>query len=145
MKHNSHEKNQIVSAKYSNAIWWTAWLNLYTGLYGLWQGHTYLAPCMFGIWGTSLLYWKNPVFGWRRRLDISFCQLAIWYHIYKALDFDTSIYIPYYTLLAIGFGCYPIGYYYHWNKNDHRTGTIMHMCVHIIPNIATLYFYKSIS
>ena len=97
------------------------------------------------IWCSSINYWRNPVIGIRRNIDITFVSSGFLYQNYLILQngYQSSIY---YTCMLIG-----LFYYYLSNKFKFEPD-YLHCGFHFFCNLASLSliiqfyfkFFKSI-
>lgn len=91
---------------------------------------------------TSINYWRNPVKGIRRNVDILAVSVACIYNLYN------SFYYKYYNfaiIVYIGMNSYFISIYF--KKNNYiRLSELFHFFVHLLPNIsASLMHYHMYS
>ena len=96
---------------------------------------------------TSLLYWYNPVDGWRRKLDMVICNIFLGCQFfYTALFLPTVLsIILYYTLCFVVMYCYYMARYHGRKKNpDFYQASIWHSGIHIFGNIANLVLFDGI-
>ena len=88
---------------------------------------------------TSINYWRKPVKGIRRNIDIITVTIATIYNLYN------SFYYKYYNfaiVVYIGMNSYFISIYF--KKNNYiRLSELFHFFVHLLPNIsASLMHYQ---
>ena len=69
-------KGLIVPKEFANIVYYYSFLFFPNSLYGIYRGHFLpsLVPLSVGI--TSLLYWKNPKYNWKRYLDMTACAIG---------------------------------------------------------------------
>lgn len=115
-----------------------AWLSFVSGCVGVSQGHYDLSLVPFGVWTTSLLYWSNPVYGCRRRLDMFVVFNGTAYQLYRAYTASNSF--PYYVVTVCAIACYPIGHYYH-ARGYTWIGCMWHCGIHILGNLGNVILY----
>ena len=117
-----------------------------------------LAAVPGGVFLTSVNYWRNPVYGWRRNLDMSYVAAALTYQNYRAYHLlspsspsssssSSSSQLPalltYYTLMGIGIGCYSLSVHL-YKKKDIWSSTYVHCMVHVLANIANVLLYNRV-
>ena len=51
-------------------IWLVSWLNLFIGIFGLYRNYPSLAFSPLFVFFTFLNYWRKPIYGWRRNVDM---------------------------------------------------------------------------
>ena len=122
----------------ATVCWYFAWLSLFSSLVGIYYGHYDLAFFTFLIFLTSLFYWRNPTYSWRRNLDIIVVQIGIIWHTYRALHAENKI--PYFAFLFSGMGAFLLGWFF-FKQGQTWLGTISHTFVHILMNVAVLFLY----
>lgn len=113
----------------------TSYLSLAPISYALWQNSWFFAITSTGTLVCSVLYWSNPVHGWRRDLDLAYAKYSfVSYYI------GGAFYIPYgrpYIIFHCG-GISIICSYYmtyvfpkYWLQ--------LHMTFHVLSIIMKLY------
>ena len=129
----------IVCSKQAAAILYISSVNALSSMYGIYNGHyrsSFLAACVFL---TSINYWRYPVYGWRRTLDVG-CVMFSWSTmLIVALRSQYCFY--YYLLSLIAMSCYPISHYFA-NNNMPYIGTLFHSYIHIIGNLALFVLFS---
>lgn len=126
----------------SNYLWRLSWLSFASGIYGITQGHYDLAVVPLGVWITSINYWRKPDYSWRRYADITYVHVSLIYQLLRSIEAQYRI--PYWIVLGVAVGFYPIGCYFH-QTGDNRGGwpsTICHGMVHIFGNISNFILYS---
>jgi len=86
----------------------------------------------------SFNYWRKPIKGWRRNLDISCVCLSSAYHLYRSRK--SSMPLFYYGLTFLGASCYPLSYY----CKSVKKGIYFHICLHFIIHIANIFLYTTL-
>lgn len=125
--------------KHSRIIWSASWLFLLTALYAVIQRHYDLAIGPAGIFITSINYWRHPVKGLRRNIDIAFVWLATGYQLTRALTAQHSI--LFYAGYAIAFTCYPISNHLLY-KQRHFESALLHACLHLVSNVSNMVLFS---
>ena len=129
----------LYQPKHSRIIWSASWLFLLTALYATTQGHYDLAICPAGIFATSINYWRHPVRGMRRNIDIGVVWMATGYQLTRALTAQHGI--VFYLGYAIAFSCYPISNHY-LSKNRHLESALLHAGLHLFSNISSIILFS---
>lgn len=90
----------------------------------------------------SLNYWRRPVYGWRRNIDILNIVSCTLYHCWRALE-TTNTY--FFVFTAMGVGSYIL------SRELHNGGAIFrvlskyaHSGMHIFGNIANAFLYVNL-
>ena len=123
----------------SRWLWYSSWMFLGTAImaYAHGQMHLYIGPA--AVWVTSILYWWNPVEGWRRTLDRVVAATAISWHALCALTHPRGL------LHIIMMGSGIIMYYIGWsvyNMGDHRASVAYHFALHLLSNLSNIVLYR---
>ena len=92
-----------------------------------------------GVTFTSVNFWRNPDFSWRRELDIHFVRLSILYHLIRAYKSENRN--TYYILTGSAITFYPIGVYF-FIKKKYKYFMISHILVHILGDVSNLVLYS---
>lgn len=129
----------IFQPRHSRILFAASWLFLLSGLYAAYQGHYDLAICPAGIFVTSINYWRHPIYGWRRNLDILIVKLATFYQLTRALTAQHGL--IFYTGYAIAFTCYPISNHY-LAQGRHLESVTLHALLHIFSNISCIILFS---
>jgi len=113
--------------------------SLISGAYAIRQGLLHLSIVPLGVWTTSINYWRNPVYGWRRNLDLTYVPLALTYQLYYSRSMIR--FTDYCVVSGVAILCYPVAWYLHtigWAWG----GIVAHSGIHIFGNIANLILYS---
>lgn len=140
--HDLEEEKEVCSicpplhAKYLLTV---STLSLFSGIYAFAQGLTHLSIVPLGVWATSVNYWRNPMYGWRRNLDLTFVPVALTYQLYRSRN------LPHFTdyciMSGVACACYPVGWYLH-NIGWVWAGIVAHSGIHVFGNIANILLYS---
>ena len=144
---------------YSSFIFRVSFISFLSSIYALHCECYDLAAVPGGVFLTSVNYWRNPVYGWRRNLDMSYVAAALTYQNYRAYHLlspsspssppspSSSSQLPalltYYTLMGIGIGCYQLSVHL-YKKKDIWSSTYVHCMVHVLANIANVLLYNRV-
>lgn len=88
----------------------------------------------------SVNYWRRPVYGWRRNLDIMNTVTGLSYQLVIVSDIDTALLLPYLAFTTCGLACFALGY-----KFSGRNGTLAHSGVHVFGNLANMFLYQGLA
>ena len=114
-------------------------ISLIASLYAIYKEYYELAVIPFGVFLTSIIYWYNPITdSWRKTLDITYVQFALFYNIIRA--YKSEYYILYYITISISLCFYPLGIYL-YHKKMYWESTYAHSMIHIIANISNFILY----
>jgi hypothetical protein len=131
----------ILEPKYYIVIYRTSYFCLLSAVYAFYRKHYYLSIGPASIFLTSIHYWKNPDYSYRRYLDMVVVKTVLACHIYLARN--AQFWKEYYIMLFLACLSYPIGIYY-YKKNDHCKSTFFHILVHVIGNIGNIILYSGL-
>jgi hypothetical protein len=132
----------LLPIQYSKFIYYISYLSLISGLVGFYNKkyNFFFVPII--IFLTSINYWRYPVRGLRRNIDI-ICVCILFFYQNTSVHFiDFNIFWKsiYFILMTIGTSCYSISNRYHL-KNNLYLSTVFHMCIHMCVNLANLILY----
>lgn len=117
-------------------ILYISFISLFSCIYGLYNNKIdYALIVPGGVFITSIINWCNPMYDWRRYLDIIYVVFAYIYATLRVVGTEYEFYFHIFMTTAIMF--FFIGYYSS-NKNYLWYSVIFHMCVHIFANIANI-------
>ena len=100
---------------------------------------SYLTILPAGVYFNSLNYWRQPLPGWRRNVDIIWGCSSLTYQIYVACCMQVSYW--YFVFCFMSVICYPFEYIVQSQK-QYTAVTILHGFLHIFGNIANLILYS---
>jgi len=137
----------ILKPEYASCIYRISFISFLSSIYAI-QCECYdLAAVPGGVFLTSINYWRNPVYGWRRNLDMSYVACALIYQNYRAYHLLSSsqsqALLAYYTLMGICIVCYNLSVHL-YKKKDIWSSTYVHCLVHVLANIANVVLYSGI-
>jgi hypothetical protein len=130
--------NIIATKEQANVLFYLSWLSFVTGATGIYYGKPILGLL---VWIGSIFainYWKNPVYGWRRKIDMLWVQMLIYLHIYYV--WNSQVRLTYFLIQLNGVCFYCISWYYH-KQNYLWTSTLCHAVVNLSANGSLLVFY----
>ena len=136
--------------KYASCIFRLSFISFLSSMYALHCECYDLVAVPGGVFLTSINYWRNPVYGWRRNLDMSYVAASLTYQNYRAyllLSSSSSqqlALLTYYTLVGIGIGCYQLSVHL-YKKKDIWSSTYVHCLVHVVANTANVLLYNRVS
>jgi len=128
-----------LSMEQCSFIYNVSFLSLGSAIYAMYNGYYGMAFFPAGVFLTSINYWRNPDYSWRRYLDIGYVIFALLCQLYKAYWAEYGYEYCMVTFIAISF--YILGIYY--TKNSlHWHSTYSHCLLHIFANIANFILYS---
>jgi hypothetical protein len=120
-----------------------ALLSLLSATYGTLLGHFYVCFFTYAIGLTTLLYWSNPVMGWRRTVDMSTVGCGLIVHLIVAGLWSRTRWL-YYAITAAALACYPVSNWLHDNGHV-SAGIAVHALLHVLANVGNFVMYYGIS
>jgi hypothetical protein len=128
----------VVPHAQARVIFWCSWLAGVNMHLGLFFKEYDLAVAAAALWGSSMLYWWNPLYNWRRWVDIVTVQIAWNYQHSRAYGAEKQA--VYFLLSALAIACYPLGVYSH-RRGHIWAGTLFHAGIHLLGNVAVFVLY----
>ena len=120
----------------SNVLYCSSWLALLSGSYALWKEKIDIALCIYAVFITSILYWKQPSnTSWRQYLDMTVTKIVLLYELFRVYNAQYCLHC--YALVAISAICYVSSCY----LVKHRAcwqSVGFHFFVHLLSNIANV-------
>ena len=143
IKISSKSNNLIVPHDHGYYMCIMASIYFLSGIYALKIYNYMYATGSFGVWLTSVNYWRNPTYGIRRNIDIFWCLFSIAVSLqYSYISIYGQIwrYIMTWSLLLF----YPLSWYL-YKKKYLWSATISHSMLHIFPNLANVLLYSGLN
>lgn len=88
---------------------------------------------------TSINYWRDPRYDWRRTMDIWWIGGCLTYHLLRA--YKSQYYIGYYAITCFACSLYPFSHYY-YNHGKYWNSVYLHSGLHVLANIANIILYS---
>lgn len=114
--------------------------NIISASYAVKQELIHLTIGPFGIFLTSINYWRKPVYGFRRNFDIFYTVMSLLYHILCSIKMQSAF--MYCSIMTIACLCWPLSWYM-YNKKYFWSATIIHSLIHVIGNIGNIVLIYS--
>ena len=115
----------------------TSHSSLICALWGGGSNMLWIVPA--GVYINSINYWRNPVCGMRRNIDMTWGITGLMINNVYAIRYSTNAY-PYYGMTLLACLMYPLSYYFYWRK-QYIIATFLHGLLHIFGNIGNIYLY----
>ena len=84
--------NTLVPVDHYKIMWKLSWAILISTFYAGYRGYYDCAALTFCVFVTSINYWRNPVYGLRRNIDITSAVLTCGHQTYKSFSIDSGMY-----------------------------------------------------
>lgn len=95
---------------------------------------------------SSILYWRDPVDGWRRRLDMMAVNGTVLYQVFYSALFieDIAVRAIYWCIVVSAIECYLLARYYGRVLGDFEVASQCHVGLHLLGNVSNLILYNSL-
>ena len=123
----------------SRFLWNISWFSLVSALFASFMGKYDLAIVPGSVFITSLNYWRDPDYSWRRWLDMGVVITTCAYQGIRAYSAENAR--IYYCIMGLAASCFPIGCYFYSLKMLWPS-TLCHAGVHIFGNMANIILYS---
>ena len=95
---------------------------------------------------TSVNYWRRPVYGFRRNLDIAAAGVCLAYQTLRSFSVEPLYQAGYLTSSYAGVVIYFIGLYLsRRNRRHETTGAYMHAITHALGNVGNVFLYVGLN
>jgi hypothetical protein len=131
-------KGLVMPKPQADYLFYTSFGSLVGSLYGFYKKQYINSLGVFLIFVTSLNYWRNPVYGWRRNIDIITSILGLSINIITSHSHPRCIKLN--LMLFISLLFYPLGFYFQ-HKSIHLSA-FSHSLIHIIGNLVCISYYS---
>eukprot|EP01104_Vermistella_antarctica_P004613 TRINITY_DN15032_c0_g1_i1.p1 TRINITY_DN15032_c0_g1~~TRINITY_DN15032_c0_g1_i1.p1 ORF type:complete len:203 (+),score=25.41 TRINITY_DN15032_c0_g1_i1:286-894(+) len=87
------------------------------------------------VYLTSINYWRHPVRGWRRNLDMTFATLALTHHM--TLGYIHGAPMEYAIAIGLAMLCYLLAR----QQECKDRASALHCCLHLFGNVSNVVLY----
>lgn len=129
----------ILYPKQSYFIWKVSWLSLISSMYAISQGYNDLEIVPGGVFITSINYWRQPDYSWRRIIDMNYIRVALVYQLIRSYNSEYAA--AHLLIMILGMTCFPLSWKY-YNNGQWWLSVYIHSLVHIIGNIGNVILYS---
>lgn len=126
----------IFQPKYSKKIFYISFLSLIPTILSYYYGMYTIMMMPLSVWITSLNYWRHPIYGWRRNLDISVVLSGVCYQLYYVSSCKYNVYVL--TCTFSGTCCYILSWVFTFKKHE-NISCLFHCGVHLLANLSLLF------
>jgi hypothetical protein len=131
----------ILPKSQANLLFRTSWFSLISCIYAIKVGYYDWSICTGGVFIFSINYWRHPDYSWRRYVDITYVNAALFYQVFTIYYYRAQ-YRDYYSLcLLIAVLCYIQGIL-QYNKKNYVVSTYYHAGLHLFANVANIILYS---
>jgi hypothetical protein len=130
----------ILEKKYSKWIYYTSFNLIIISIIGLYNNYYLNTVSVFSVFLTSINYWRYPIKGFRRNIDIMAVGLSIIYNSFYVYECAYGHY--YISMIILGIVIYIFGGFLH-TKKYFGLSTLLHCKVHLLSNIANYLLFTN--
>ena len=135
----------ILPPQYSRRILYTSFLSLASVGSAAYNDCRGCVVCAAMVMLTSLNYWRHPVFGIRRNLDMAVCAASLSYQLgLAAHSVEPAPRNAYFLTVVAGIGCYGCSRFFSFAYGDKNTASKFHCLLHVAGNVGNLILYDSL-
>lgn len=128
---------EVIGKEHANRIYNISHLSIISIYYAMSLGLYDMMIVPSSVLVTSLNYWRNPIKGLRRNIDICTVQIGLFYNLLRSFESSTRLY--YWISLIIGIVCFLKS---ELLKEYECISMYWHCCVHISANIGNMILYS---
>jgi hypothetical protein len=129
-------RHLVLEPKYSQWLWFSSWVHIVTVICAYVMQVYDISVLALIVLLTSLNYWRQPDYGYRRYLDIVCVQVGLWWAFIRTLDASEPYRTMSFTCGSFMFLLFVLSVRLH-QKNEHKLSTMLHMLVHFMGNLGT--------
>ena len=130
----------ILEKKYSKWILYNSFNLLITSMIGLYNNYYMNTLSIFGVFLTSINYWRHPIKGFRRNIDMTMVSLSVIYNTYYVYD---CVYGHYYiSTIILGITIYMFSVWFYIKKYL-VLSTLLHCKMHLLSNLANYLLFTN--
>jgi hypothetical protein len=94
----------------------------------------------------SINYWRHPIPGWRRNLDMLCAFGACWYQMFASFDLHNQLFfMVYWITIAIAVFCYQMARRHGRIYQNFDMASRWHIGLHVFANISNIMLYYGFS
>jgi hypothetical protein len=129
---------KAIPKKHAEFIYFLSHTSLFSSVYAIANKHYDLALVPGLVFLSSINYWRDPVRGIRRTVDMITVFSTLVYQLYRCLSAENMA--LYLFIKILGMLCYPASVYFF--DKDEDLSIIFHGFVHLFGNIANIVLYS---
>jgi hypothetical protein len=130
----------ILEKKYSKWIYYTSFIFIIISMIGLYNNYYLNTLSVFSVFLTSINYWRYPIKGFRRNIDIMTVSLSIAYNSYYVYDCAYGHY--YISIIILGIFIYIFSVLL-YTKKYFGLSTLLHCNVHLLSHFANYLLFTN--
>ena len=97
------------------------------------------------VLASSINYWRHPVIGHRRSLDMLCASASLLYQLIWTCNLvSRAARCAYYTTVCMGCACYVSARVFAFTRRDYNLSSTMHVCLHLWANAGNLILYDAL-
>ena len=129
---------KAIPKNHADFIYFLSHTSLASSIYAIANQHYDLALVPGLVYVSSINYWRDPVRGIRRNIDIITVFSTLSYQLYRCLNAENVVVYLFVKVLAMV--CYPISEYF--SDKDDDLFILFHGFIHLFGNIANIVLYS---
>jgi hypothetical protein len=134
----------IIPREYSLRIYKASYLCLISSVYSLYNKKYSVFFVASSVFLTSINYWKNPISGIRKKIDVTTVIVGLSYNIYQISKTNIYYILFFYLNILMGGICYYIATTY-GKKMEFNKSTKWHVGIHVTANISNLILVRGLT
>lgn len=136
----------IQPPEFARRIWIAAWQALGSACFAFANDRHDCALLGLLVLLTSLNYWRHPIHGWRRTVDIVAASGSLGYQIFFVAPYwhCPTAAIAYAFSVAMGVACYGRSRYLSHKYGDKDTSSWWHVGLHVCGNAGNFVLYDAV-
>jgi len=125
--------------RYAHIIWYFSFVCLVSAFYAIYQRHYDLSLVPGTVFLSSLLYWSEPVYGWRMKLDIFAVCLGATYQMIRSWQAEKRH--LFLAIFALGCASFMTSVYFQ-RRHQYKLSTLFHLGCHACGNLSNIVLYS---
>ena len=135
----------VLEPQYAGHLYRSSWLTSLSVIWALTNHRWDCGIASLAVLITSINYWRYPVLGWRRNMDICVAFSGFLYQLVVVCPFAPGKAPVVYASTVLGcLGCYLRARHVGRVLRDPATSAWWHRCIHWMGNIGNCILYDSV-
>ncbi len=137
----SHEQ-LIVPKKYARRLYYSGMVSIISVVVSLYLGMYDFTLIATGVFVNSINYWRHPIQGWRRQIDMLWACGGCLYQMHASFRVESYAYfLGYWVMVALALVSYRVARRYGRVEHDFDASSKWHMSLHLWGNISNMILY----
>lgn len=121
----------VIAQQHANKIYRVSFLSLLPTYLSFHYGRYDIMLVPLTVFATSINYWRKPMYGWRRNMDIGAVLSGMCFQVYRVLECRNKLLVL--TFMFSGTCCYVMSWSFYQQP---KMSTYLHCGVHLCANMA---------